>query len=66
MLWLNGTRGHGKVALRVGPSEYWAFTSDPAEAAIREAEIERHRGNVWAAIHALADRGPREKGEGQA
>ena len=39
MLWLNGTRGHGKVALRVGPTEYWAFTSDPTEVAIREAEI---------------------------
>ena len=22
MLWLNGTRGHGKVALRVDPTEY--------------------------------------------
>ena len=50
MLWLNGTRGHGKVALRVGPTEYWAYTSDPTEVAIREAEIARHDGNVWAAI----------------
>ena len=39
MLWLNGTRGHGKVTLRVGPTEYWAFTSDPTEVAIRDAEI---------------------------
>ena len=59
MLWLNGTRGRGKVALRVGPTEYWAFTSDPTEVAIREAEIERHDGNVWAAIAALAKRGTR-------
>ena len=59
MLWLNGTRGHGKVALRVGPTEYWAFTSDPTEAAIREAEIARHQGNVWAAIAQLARRGTR-------
>ena len=59
MLWLNGTRGRGKVALRVGPTEYWAFTSDPTEVAIREAEIERHGGNVWAAIAALAKRGTR-------
>ena len=28
MLWINGTRGRGRVALRVGPTEYWAFTSD--------------------------------------
>jgi hypothetical protein len=59
MLWLNGTRGRGKVALRVGPTEYWAFTSDPTEVAIREAEIERHGGNVWTAIAALAKRGTR-------
>ena len=59
MLWLNGTRGRGKVALRVGPTEYWAFTSDPTEVAIREAEIERQGGNVWAAIAALAKRGTR-------
>ena len=59
MLWLNGTRGHGKVALRVGPTEYWAYTSDPSEVAIREAEIARQHGNVWAAIGALARRGTR-------
>ena len=59
MLWLNGTRGHGKVALRVGPTEYWAYTSDPTEVAMREAEIARHDGNVWAAIAALARRGTR-------
>ena len=59
MLWLNGTRGHGKVALRVGPTEYWAYTSDPSEVAIREAEIAKQHGNVWAAIGALARRGTR-------
>jgi TraG P-loop domain len=59
MLWLNGTRGHGKVALRVGPTEYWAYTSDPTEQAIRETEITRQDGNVWAAITTLAKRGTR-------
>ena len=59
MLWLNGTRGHGKVALRVGPTEYWAYTSDPTEVAIRETEIASHDGNVWAAITTLAKRGTR-------
>jgi type IV secretory pathway VirB4 component len=59
MLWLNGTRGHGKVSLRVGPTEYWAYTSDPTEVAMREAEIANHDGNVWAAIAALARRGTR-------
>jgi len=65
MLWLNGTRGHGKVALRVGPTEYWAYTSDPTEQAIREAEIARHEGNVWAAIAQLAKRGTRAHRERQ-
>jgi adenylylsulfate kinase-like enzyme len=59
MLWLNGTRGHGKVTLRVGPTEYWAFTSDPTEVAIRDTMIAEHGGNVWAAISALARRGTR-------
>jgi hypothetical protein len=59
MLWLNGTRGHGKVALRVGPTEYWAYTSDPTDVELREREIERHQGSVWQAIAALARRGTR-------
>jgi TraG P-loop domain len=59
MLWLNGTRGRGKVALRLGPTEYWAFTSDPTEVAMREAAIASHDGDVWAAIATLAKRGTR-------
>ena len=59
LLWLNGTRGHGKVALRIGPKEYWAFTSHPTEVAMRDAEIQAHDGNVWAAIDTLAKRGTR-------
>jgi adenylylsulfate kinase-like enzyme len=59
MLWLNGARGHGKVTLRVGPTEYWAFTSDPTEVAIRDTMIAEHNGDVWAAISALARRGTR-------
>jgi len=51
--------------LRVGPTEYWAFTSDPTEQAIREAEIARHEGNVWAAIAQLAKRGTRAHREHQ-
>jgi hypothetical protein len=59
MLWLNGSRGHGKVALRVGPTEYWAFTSDPTEVAMRDEQIAQHDGDVWAAINALAQHGTR-------
>jgi adenylylsulfate kinase-like enzyme len=64
MLWLNGARGHGKVTLRVGPTEYWAFTSDPTEVAMRDEQIARHQGNVWAAIAALARRGTRTHRDG--
>ena len=59
MLWLNGTRGHGKVALRVGPTEYWAFTSDPTEVAMREAEIAAPRRQRVGGDRALAKRGTR-------
>jgi hypothetical protein len=54
MLWLNGTRGHGRVALRVGPTEYWAFTSEPTEVARREDALARHPGDPWAALAELA------------
>ena len=54
MLWLNGTRGHGRVALRVGPTEYWAFTSEPTEAALRDEALARHPGDPWAALAELA------------
>ena len=48
-----------KVTLRVGPTEYWAFTSDPTEVAIRDETIARYDGNVWSALHALAQQGTR-------
>jgi hypothetical protein len=55
MLWINGTRGRGRVALRVGPTEYWAFTSDQAtDVPVREAKLQEHDGDVWAAITDLA------------
>ena len=59
MLWLNGTRGHGKVALRVGPTEYWAYTSDPTEVAIREAEIAATTATCGRRSATLAKRGTR-------
>ena len=66
MLWLNGTRGHGKVALRVGPTEYWAYTSDPTEQAIREAEIARHRATCGRRSHSSPRAAPAPTANGKA
>jgi hypothetical protein len=53
--WLNGTRGEGVVSLRIGPIEYWSYTSDPIrDVPLREAKIDAHDGQVWPAIHELA------------
>jgi hypothetical protein len=58
MFWVNGTRGKGRVALRIGPTEYWAFTSDPLhDVPVRDAAIAGHGGNVWHAIAELAGHG---------
>lgn len=55
LFWVNGTRGKGQVALRVGPTEYWCYTSDPLrDAPVRDETVERHDGNVWTAIAELA------------
>ncbi|MEA2312707.1 MAG: hypothetical protein QOE28_2675 [Solirubrobacteraceae bacterium] len=60
LLWINGTRGRGRVSLRVGPTEYWAFTSDQgADAPLREAKLAEHDGDAWAAIRDLAALGAR-------
>lgn len=57
--WVNGARGRGRVAIRLGPLEQWAYTSDPVrDAPARQAMVERCGGNVWQAIHELAKQGP--------
>ena len=51
MLWINGTRGRGRVSARVGPLEYWAFTSDQGrDTPRRDAALREHDGDAWAAI----------------
>jgi hypothetical protein len=55
MFWVNGVRGRGKVSVRLGPLEYWAFTSEPIrDAPLRRLKVEEHEGDVWAAVHELA------------
>jgi hypothetical protein len=59
--WVNGTRGEGVVSLRIGPTEYWSFTSDPIrDVPLREARIDAHDGRVWPAIIELARTEPTE------
>jgi hypothetical protein len=54
--YLHSRRGadSGEISLYVTPEEYWLFTSVPAERRLRQAAIQRHGGDVWAAVHALA------------
>lgn len=56
VVWVNGRYGVGKIAVRLGPIEYWAYTSEPNhDVPMRDAAIAAHDGNVWAALAALAD-----------
>jgi hypothetical protein len=55
MFWVNGTRGRGRVALRIGPTEYWCYTSDPIrDLPLREQTISEHGGDTWSGVAALA------------
>jgi TraG P-loop domain len=56
--WINGTRGRGTIALRVGPAEYWLATSDPVgDAPLRAQALEDADGDGWRALERLAERG---------
>lgn len=56
LYWINGTRGRGRVALRVGPGEYWLATSDPvADAPLRAQALKEAGGDAWRALERLAD-----------
>jgi type IV secretory pathway VirB4 component len=58
LLWINGSRGRGRVSLQVGPTEYWCFTSDQgADVPLRDAKLAEHCGDAWAAIADLARSG---------
>ncbi len=58
LFWINGARGMGRVRFPVGPTEYWAFTSEKfKDVPARDAMIAKHDGNVWAALCELASHG---------
>jgi len=56
--WINGTRGRGTIALRVGPTEYGLATSDPVGDLPRRTQaLEAERGDAWRALARLAREG---------
>jgi hypothetical protein len=56
--WINGTRGRGTVALRVGPTEYGLATSDPVgDLPQRTQALEAEGGDAWRTLKRLADEG---------
>jgi hypothetical protein len=62
MFFVNGTRGRGRVSMRIGPTEYWCFTSDPLrDVPLRDARVRAADGDVWSAIGELARAGAGER-----
>ena len=56
--WINGTRGRGTIALRVGPTEYGLATSDPVNDVPRRTQaLDACRGDAWRALEQLAAEG---------
>jgi hypothetical protein len=56
--WINGTRGRGTIALRVGPTEYGLATSDPVGDLPRRTQaLEAEGGDAWRALQRLAEQG---------
>jgi type IV secretory system conjugative DNA transfer VirD4/TraG family protein len=54
--WINGTRGRGTIALRVGSTEYWLATSEPVRDVPRRTQaIRAEGGDAWRALERLAD-----------
>jgi DNA helicase HerA-like ATPase len=56
--WINGTRGRGTIALRVGPTEYGLATSDPVGDLPRRTQaLEAEGGDAWRALERLTEQG---------
>ena len=56
--WINGTRGRGTIALRVGPTEYGLATSDPVGDLPRRTQtLDAGDGDAWRALEQLAAEG---------
>lgn len=56
--WINGTRGRGTIALRVGPTEYGLATSDPVGDLPRRTQLlDAEAGDAWRALDRLVAEG---------
>jgi len=56
--WINGTRGRGTIALRVGPTEYGLATSDPVgDLPHRTRLLEAEDGDAWRTLQRIASEG---------
>ena len=56
--WINGTRGRGTIAIRVGPTEYGLATSDPVRDLPRRTQIlEAEGGDPWRTLERLGEEG---------
>src|SRR4051794_11845098 len=56
--WINGTRGRGTIALRVGPTEYGLASSHPVNDLPRRTQaLEAAGGDAWRALDQLAAAG---------
>lgn len=52
---MNGYRGAGRVTMRMGPAEYWAYSSDPNhDVPLRNRALEEADGNIWKALASLS------------
>lgn len=56
--WINGTRGRGTIALRVGPTEYGLATSDPVGDLPRRTQLLEAEGDdAWRTLDRLVAEG---------
>ena len=56
--WINGTRGRGTIALRVGPTEYGLATSDPVGDLPRRTQVlDAEGGDAWRTLERLVAEG---------
>ncbi|WP_382321353.1 hypothetical protein ACFJGX_11065 [Hydrogenophaga sp. UC242_50] len=59
--WVPGTRGKGKVGVKLRDSDWWCITIDHDHFSLEEDELYRHREKVRREIRALSPEGKKER-----